>query len=249
MTTTCDTAPTPLYPAAFAGPRFRKLTLPVDGPDSGGEADEIVPPRLDTYTSKYCRTASDNTSILHSVWHGGATTSGSLNPRSEWRETHRSGALRYWDGRTGEHSLYLPGLSINRLTPVKPHAVLAQMHNGSDDVTVLRAEGVKNSDDKLTNNIKLFVTDGDEKVLHIDTVPFTRRFGFGFDVRNGRIYYLLNGKPVLKDGKQFYLPATDDLYFKWGLYLQSNPKTAPSELRSSFAQARFFVSPQLRHAA
>lgn len=237
-----------LYPTDFAGPRFQKLTLPVDGPDSGTFADEIVPPRLNTYASQYARLASDKT-LIHSVWHGGATTRGSLNPRSEWRETFLTGPIRYWDGRHGEHSMYLPGLAINKLTPVKPAVVLGQMHNGDDDVTVLRAEGIKNSDGKLTENIRLFITRGDEKVLQIATVLRTQRFAFGFDVRNARIYYRLNGRPVLNKGKEFYIPAVDDLYFKWGLYLQSNPKTAPKELTSSYAQARFFATPRVRHAA
>jgi hypothetical protein len=116
-------------------------------------------------------------------------------------------------------------------------------------VTVLRAEGVKNSDDELTNAIKLWITDGDEKELLLATVPFTRKFSFGFDIWNGRIHYLFNGQSVLRGGKRFYLPATDDLYFKWGLYLQSNPKTAPNESKNRFAQARFFVPPQVKHAA
>lgn len=232
------------YPADFAGPHFQKLTLPYDGPDAGRYADEIVRPRLDTYSSTYARLASDKT-LLHTVYHGGATTSGSGNPRSEWRETNLDGSLARWDGRRGVHKMYLPGLSINRLTPVRPIAVLAQIHNADNDVTVLRAEGVK-KDGELTDDINLWLTKGNTShAKHVAKIVRTQRFSFGFHVHDGVIAFHYNGVYVPK----FLVPASGDSYFKWGLYLQSNPDTAPAESTNSWAQARFFVPPAVSHAA
>lgn len=232
-----------LYPADFAGERFQKLTLPVDGPDSGQWADEITPPRLDTYSSQYARLASDKT-LLMSTWFGGATTSGSKNPRSEWRETNPDGSLAGWNGLRGTHRLYLPGLSINQLTPVRPIAVLAQIHNGANDVTVLRAEGVKR-DGELTDDINLWLTRGNTShAKHVAKIVRTQRFSFGFHVHDGVIAFHYNGVYVPK----FLVSASDDSFFKWGLYLQANRETAPGESAKSYAQARFFVPPMVSHA-
>lgn len=232
-----------MYPADFAGPRFQKLTLPYDGPDSDRYADELVPPRLDTYSSKYARLAGDN-SLLMSAWFGGDTTPGSHNTRSEWRETNPDGSLAKWNGLDGVHKMYLPGLSINRLTPVRPITVLAQIHNGKDDVSVLRAEGVIRNG-VLTNDINLWLTKGNTShARHVAKVVHTERFAFGFHVHDGMIAFQYNGLYVPK----FLVPATEDCYFKWGVYLQANKDTAPGESSKSYTQARFFVPPIVSHS-
>jgi hypothetical protein len=54
----------------------------------------------------------------------------------------------------GTRSMEVRG-GVNRLTKVKPHVVIGQIHGGSDDVTVWRVEGKK-----------LFITKGDDSHAH-----------------------------------------------------------------------------------
>jgi hypothetical protein len=72
------------YPADLVG-KCWYLTVPVKDPVDGW-AMEIEQPTLATYDSKYFLLTDDHTGAVFRVWHGGATTSGSKNPRSELRE-------------------------------------------------------------------------------------------------------------------------------------------------------------------
>jgi hypothetical protein len=238
-----------LYPADFAGQRFQKLTLPLDGPDSGRWADEIVPPRLDEFDLKpYCWVYEDR-ALIHTVYHGGATTSGSKNPRSEWRETNLNGSLAAWDGRHGRHNLILPSVAINRLTPVKPEIVLGQIHDGSNDVATLRAEGIKDSAGRLTSRAKMYLAKGnDSEYRYLGTVSVRKTFNYGFYVKDGMLHFGFNGTSW-HPSAAFNIPVPDDCYFKWGLYLQSNPETAPRESTRNYAQAAFYAPPRVVHAA
>lgn len=230
------------YPAEVLGPHFQKVTLPVDGPDSGSAADEIVPPRWLTYTSKYLRIASDGEKLVFTVWHGGATTPNSDNPRCEGRETWTDGRLAKWDGRKGEHGLRAV-MTVDKLTPVKPHDVLLQIHNGSGDVATIRAEGVKDSDGELTDRVKLYGSAGNSSHhAYLGDVKRTQRFTIALEVEGGRIYFVLNGKRHAKS-----VAATADCYFKLGLYLQSNPDTAEGETTRSFSRVRLFSEPDVWH--
>jgi len=234
------------YPAQVLGKHFQKATLPIDGPDSGTWADEITPPRWLTYTSEWLRVASDGTSVMFTCFHGGATTSGSENPRTEARETWTDGSLAKWDGRKGKHSLKAI-LSVNLLTPVKPQVVLEQIHNGDDDVATIRAVGVKDSAGKLTERIKLYGTNGnDSKYAYLGEVKRTQKFTVALEVANGRISFVLNGKKHSKT-----VAATANSYFKLGLYLQSNPSSdsAPTEVRGRRSVVRLFAEPEVKHAA
>jgi hypothetical protein len=235
------------FPTDFAGPRFQKLTVPYDGPDSNRTADEIVPPRLDTFTHKpYCWLYGQ--ALVHGVYHGGATTSGSKNPRSEWRETNLDGSLAKWDGSEGYHKMVLPHFQLNQLTPVKPHAVLAQIHDGSDDVSVLRAEGVKDWRGQLTPDIDMWLTKGDSKYLKLGRVQYKDRMAFGFYALNGKLHIVFNGR-AYHPSRTLNIDIPDDCYYKWGMYLQSNWDTAPNESRWSQGQAVFYTPPLVAHAA
>ena len=97
----------PKYPADIFGPLW-KLTLPVNG------AQEIKQPALATYTSKYCELNGARTGVVFRAWHGGDTTSGSKNPRSELRETVDGKTEGYWVIEKGTHELHIVG-AVNRL--------------------------------------------------------------------------------------------------------------------------------------
>ncbi len=231
------TEPVVAYPADIFGKAW-KLTLPLDGPDSGSAADEVKQPKLATYTSSACKVADDGKSVLFTVHHGGATTSGSKNPRSELREMRPGGLDEItWDGRKGHHRLEV-FLSIDHLTVVKPHVVVAQIHDAEDDLTVLRGEGVKG-----TNRIKMWLTRGDATNAHyLGEVRIGEVFKFAFAVVGGKVRYEWRGKPV-----DYAIPATAGSYFKVGNYLQSNPTTAPKESTAPYSQVRLYGKPVVSH--
>jgi hypothetical protein len=232
------------YPAEILGKRFQKVTLPVDGPDTGNTADELTPPRLLTYTSRYFRMNTAGDSALFTAYHGGATTPNSSNPRCEARETWTDGQLARWDGRRGKHTLSA-ALAVNEQTPVKPHTVLEQVHNGTDDVATIRAEGVKDAAGKLTDRIKLYGTKGnDSHYAYLGEIKRTQRIVVGFDIADGRIRFVLDGKRHTKT-----VAATADCFFKLGNYLQSNAESAPGESTRSKSVVRLFAEPTVAHAA
>jgi hypothetical protein len=67
---------------------------------------------------------------------------------------------------------------VNRLTKVRPHVVIGQIHGASDDVTVFRVEGDK-----------LWITDGDNAHGYLLDSAFAlgKRYSIGFDVDGGII--------------------------------------------------------------
>lgn len=194
-----------------------KLTLPVV---VNGKVQEIPPPALSIYSDKYWTPQPDG--YLCRTWHGGGTTSGSSNPRTELRELNADGSLASWSTTKGTHTMTVV-TQVNRLTKVKPHVVLAQIHDDQDDVTVWRLEGSK-----------LYITKGDNPhAFQVrDNVALGEVLSLGFDVSAGVVRYRLGGQVL-----DYALTAkTSSCYFRCGLYLQSNPKTAPGESTDEYAE-------------
>lgn len=225
-TPTPPPSPTPIpetgYPADLFGKNWY-LTLPTPRA-SDGLATEIHQPALATYTSKYCEpTSSGAPGVVFRVWHGGATTSGSKNPRSELREEINNGAGHAaWSSTTGRHRMVVEG-QVNRLTRVRPQLVIGQIHDAADDVTVFRVEGSN-----------LWSTAGDDPHGHLLDSNFKlgTRYQIGFDVSNGVVSYIYNGNVV-----PWTLNANvTGCYMKVGAYLQSNPTSAPTESTDEYAE-------------
>jgi hypothetical protein len=209
------------YPADLVGKNWY-LTIPVKDPVDGW-AMEIEQPTLATYDSKYFLLTDDHTGAIFRVWHGGATTSGSKNPRSELREQTADGLEHAsWSSTAGRHRMVVAG-QVNRLTKVRPHLVIAQIHDAADDVTVFRVEGDK-----------LWITAGDSPHGYLLDANFMlgKRYEIGFDVSGGVVSYVYNGRLVPYTLKA----ATVGNYFKAGAYLQSNPTSAPGESTDEFAE-------------
>lgn len=219
------TTPVPAPPPAPAGLDLSrwKLTLPVV---KDGKALELLPTLPDRYeqvdpSRTFWEVLPDGSARLR-TWHGGGTTSGSANPRTELRELTLTGGLADWSTTSGSHSLTVT-TQVNRLTKVRPHVVLAQIHDDEDDVTVFRLE-----------NRNLWITDGDATHSQLVTASFElgQPYTLGFDVADGVIRYRFNGATLNYAQKK----KTDGCYFKAGLYLQSNPKTAPGESTDEYAE-------------
>jgi hypothetical protein len=203
-----------------------KLTLPVKGGD--GKVKEIPASDLTTFKdSKFFFVNAEKTGVVFRTFHGGFTTPGSKNPRTELREMAGSGSEKAaWKGGSGTHTMSLTG-QVNRLTRVKPHLVIAQIHGKEDDMTVFRVEGKK-----------LWITDGDDPHGHLVTDDFRlgTRYSLKIEVSGGKTSYWYNGDKI-----DFTLPNDDSgNYFKAGSYLQSNPESASGESNDEFAEAVIF---------
>lgn len=202
------------------------LTIPVLGPK--GYAAEIHQPDLATYASKFFElvppTPTSPAGIACRTWHGGATTSGSANPRSELREMAggKGADKASWSSTKGRHQMTING-QVNRLTKVKPQTVIGQIHDDEDDVTVFRVEGGQ-----------LWLTKGDTTHGYLLDPAFAlgKPYAIGFDVSGGVVSYTYNGAVVPFTCKV----KTTGCYFKAGCYLQSNPTTAPTEVATEYSE-------------
>jgi hypothetical protein len=207
------------FPGDIIGPNWY-LTLPTG---AQGSPDTVRMPKLATYTSAFFQLNDTRDGIIFRTWHGGVTTSGSPNPRSELREETANGTQHAkWNAGTGRHSMTAVG-QVNRLTKVRPHVVLHQIHGAADDVTVWRLEGAK-----------LYITDGDNPHGYLvdDAYQLGTRYELITSVDGGTISYRYNGRDL-----PYTLRSTDaGCYFKAGCYLQSNPASAKGESTSEYAE-------------
>jgi hypothetical protein len=217
-----EPVPTPApgnAPGSVLDLRYWYLTLPTG---KAGSPDTVHMPDLNTYSSKYFELTPEGDAVVFRVWHGGATTIGSANPRSELREENVDGSHAAWSTTAGKHSMTVEG-HVNRLTKVRPYVVIGQIHSATDDVTVFRVEGDK-----------LWITAGNTPHGYLLDDQFTlgKPYSIGFDVADGVISYRYNGATVPYTLKA----ATTGNYFKTGAYLQSNPTTAPTESTTEYAE-------------
>ena len=93
----------------------RKLTLPVKG--EGDKVKEISVPAVKTFKdAKFFFLTAEKNGVVFRTFHGGFTTPGSKNPRTELREMAGNGTEKAaWKGGSGTHTMSLTG-QVNRLT-------------------------------------------------------------------------------------------------------------------------------------
>lgn len=192
------------------------LTLPSKDATTGF-AQEIKQPTLRTYSDDaFCLAPGGG--VQFTVRHGDpGHTKTTLNPRSELR------GLPSFSPSSGKHYFTLSG-HVDQLTTVKPEIVLAQVHGITNDLCVFRLEGTT-----------LYRTNGndDHSVVVDKSLAIGEPYTLGFVVASGKIQAVYNGNNVGAT-----VPVTDaEVYFKGGLYLQSNQLTAPTESPSAFARA------------
>lgn len=186
-----------------------KLTLPIGPPR---KATEVEQPALATFAHEtFFHLNADGTGVVFRAPCGGSTTKGSGYPRSELREMTDGGRRKAaWSTTNGRHRMFIRQ-AITHTPDRKPHVVAGQIHDGDEDVLVIRLEGRKlfvdhngNDGPVLTDNYKL----GD-----VFTVQMIAEAG------RVRVYYNGAEEPV-----DDYPVRTNGCYFKAGCYTQSNPK-------------------------
>lgn len=202
-----------------------KLTLPIG---SGNTPTEILQPQLETYSiDPWFHLNPEGTAIIFHVNHGGVTTSGSSNPRSELREMANDGKSQAsWSSTSGTHTMTIEQ-KVTHLTNVKPEVVVGQIHDANDDITVFRLE-----------SNKLWITDGDN--THAFLVDGNYQLGTVFTVKivvtGGVISYYYNDQLLTYNQHKSFSGA----YFKAGNYLQSNPQKVPSESTSAYSEVEIY---------
>src|SRR5688500_2041929 len=112
-----------------------KLTLPINN------AQEIKPPALKTYESRYFNHPPTCTSVVFKTPIGGATTSGSSYPRTELREMTGNGTrLASWSGTSGTHEMAWR-VAVESAPTAQPQLVVGQVHDADDDVVQVLYDG------------------------------------------------------------------------------------------------------------
>lgn len=198
------------YPMdVIASPNW-KITTPLPN------APEIKYPALTAYTAEWFHLNATGDGAVFMARTDGGHTSGSKNPRSELREMSSDGKSNAaWSTTVGTHSMEIEQ-SVDVLPQgAKPHVVVGQIHNASDDVTVFRVEGRTDTRDIAS----IWITNGDTTHGYLITDNYHRgdKFRVGFKVSGGIIQYTFNGQPV-----NYALPKkTTGCYFKAGCYNQS----------------------------
>ncbi|WEV26665.1 polysaccharide lyase family 7 protein [Streptomyces sp. 71268] len=183
-----------------------KQTLPI-GEDE--RPTEITQPELARYShDPYFKVASDGKSVQFRAPVNGVTTSGSKNPRSELREMKNGGKDKAsWSTTSGTHTMTVRE-AFTHLPNDRPYVVGAQIHGGSDDLTVFRLEGRK-----------LYVTK--EDTTHHKLVDDDYRLGTVFEAKfvagGGKVKVYYNGEL-----KTTISHSGSGNYFKAGAYTQAN---------------------------
>ncbi len=222
-----------------------KITLPINN------AMEIYTPQLYTYEiDPWLKLVQDEDgyAVQFRANHGGATTGGSSNPRSELRELtqnyhyRNSKSAAAWTNTSGVHEMWIKQ-KVTHLTYVKPHVVVGQIHDGGDDVTVFRIEGLLGEGGEWDNNgtvgvmdthAKLWITNGNDRHGYLvdENYELGTVFTVKFIAHDGIVEFEYNGQRVPYQHEESFSGA----YFKLGNYTQSHTGTAPGETDDAYAE-------------
>lgn len=190
-----------------------KATWPVGQKKATGSPQEYPCTALDGLTvtewgrlGGWLRPTTDGAAVVFRAPVNGVTTSGSKYPRCELRELNPDGSLAAWSSSTGWHQLTVE-MAFTALPRDKPHLVGAQIHDGKDDITVIRLE-----------DTKLWVTRGDKKhTLITDAYRLGTRFTASLVVWQDVVTVFHDGRLVVELSAKF-----GRAFYKTGAYVQAN---------------------------
>jgi poly(beta-D-mannuronate) lyase len=203
------------------------LTLPTG--ERQGRPDRVFPPALAALNGNpYFQRARD--SVTFTAPTRGIHTQGSKYCRSELRELDKTGQLAAWSmGDGARHTLSLEQ-AVTMLPPEKPGVVVAQIHDGSDEVIAVwlskrRLEVVHDATDfgVLDNDYAL----GSRYSLRVD-VDGDGQVKVSYSPENGQ------EKTVVCKGVQ---PRKGRCFFKAGAYVQSNEEGKEARARVKIYRA------------
>jgi hypothetical protein len=202
-------APAGEHPAQVLDLSNWKITLPVNAEGAfSGRPFEILQPQLRAFTSApYFQVRGDGVQFRAPV--NGVTTSGSRYPRSELREMAENGTKNAsWATDSGVHTMVIEQ-AITAVPASKRHVVAGQIHDGNDDVLVVRLE-----------HPRLYVDhNGVDGPVLTPSYTLGTRFTVKIEASNGEIRVYYNGSAMSADT---YKKVGAGNYFKAGAYTQSN---------------------------
>jgi len=197
------------YPAQALDLTNWKLQLPI-AKDSDSIV-EVKQPQLATYSkSPYFVTASSTCSsgVKFLAPVNGAHTSGSHYARTELREMTNNGRDNAsWSSTIGTHT-FTETIAFTALPKIKPDVVGAQIHNATEDISLLVLRGSK-----------LYISDGDntKAKLVTDNYKLGTKVDMKWVVSGGVTRAYINGSLQLTIDR-----AYDGAYFKAGAYPQAS---------------------------
>lgn len=196
------------YPAQVLDLTNWKLTLPIG---SSGGPTEIKQPQLALYSlAPYFAVNSACSGAAFQAPTDGVTTSGTTYPRSELREMTLDGTqTSSWSSGSGTHVMRWTE-AITAVPWGKKQIVAGQIHDATIDVVTVRL-----------NYPKLFIDHNGSggATLNANYVLGTP-FSVEWVVANNQVETFYNGKLV-----ETYTNSDSGLYFKAGVYTQSNCAT------------------------
>jgi hypothetical protein len=194
------------YPAQVLNLRNWKETLPT-GPEE--DPTEIYQPELATFkVDPWFVVSSDGTGVRFRAPVNGVTTNGSGYPRSELREMVSDGSDEIsWSSTSGVHTMIVEE-AFTAVPKIKKHVVGSQIHDGGDDVIVIRLEFPK---------LFIDINGADGPTLDAN-YTLGKKFTVKYVVSNGqtKIYYNNSTDPAYTLTKNY-----SGAYFKAGAYTQS----------------------------
>jgi hypothetical protein len=208
-----------------------KLTLPTAASGSTTAA-EVAQPQLNSFVdTPWFDADSAGDGVAFRANAGGATTSGSGYPRSELREMTDNGSQEAsWSTTSGTSTMVVREASTH-LPAVKPQVVTAQIHDASDDVVEILADGLR-SNSQGTYSICVRLNGAEQsKCLddyYVQGTPFTLTMTAVAGVIT--IGYV-NGST---SSSMTYDRAQTGCYFKAGAYTQSN--TSKGDAASAYGE-------------
>jgi len=168
---------------------------------------------------------SAGTGVVFEANAGGVTTSNSGYPRSELREMTGGGQNEAsWSTTSGHHTMLIRA-AVTHLTVAKPQVTVAQVHDSSDDVLVIRLDGPHH----------LYAEHNGTDYGDLDTnYQLGTVFTAQFDISGGHIRISYNGVPKVDRA----VSSSGD-YFKAGCYTQSN--TSKGDAPDAYAQVVIYT--------
>jgi poly(beta-D-mannuronate) lyase len=215
-------------PSSVLDLRNWKLTLPVASPGTTTARDVAQPELTGFALSPWFFTSGSAVTFRANA--GGATTGHSSYPRSELREMSSDGTRpASWATTSGVHTLTVRE-AVTHLPVVKPQVVIAQIHDASDDVIEVLADG-KRVRSPGTYAICVRLNGVELDTCLTDAYTPGSFFTLQIVAAGGRVKVLFNQVAKLNLGA-----AATGCYFKAGAYTQSNPTKGDSP--SAYGEVR-----------
>lgn len=192
---------------------------------------EVEWPALATYELKpYFWLNEPNPEVIFRAPVNGTTTKNSVNPRSELRQMYANGEPAAWSNKSATWQLdaRLRFRAIPTSSDPTRGNVGMQVHDGNDDVTVLRLE--KNGD--------LWITKGDTTHHHQVTGSYVMNTWMTVRLQaraGGGIYWYIDN---MTTPEVIISGVYSGCYFKLGAYCQGNESNSTGFAETGFSSAK-----------